>query len=84
MRRRSQGRDYELVPDLAKFVKKIGNSFNELAHAAGVDLKRAPRQAAGLEVIELRSGWGGNQGKRKLGKATVNRVAGCTRRPRQG
>jgi WS/DGAT/MGAT family acyltransferase len=42
--------DYEMMPDLSRFVRNIGSAFAELAAAAGVDLAspddRPPSQAA--------------------------------------
>lgn len=58
--------DYELVPDLQKFVKMIDASFQKLAAAGGVDLTGAPREvSAPPEGIELRSANGGGHGKRQ-------------------
>jgi WS/DGAT/MGAT family acyltransferase len=57
--------DYELVPDLRNFAKMIERSFQDLAHAAGVDLAAAPREITAREVLQLRSSNGGRNGKRK-------------------
>jgi diacylglycerol O-acyltransferase / wax synthase len=58
--------DYELVPDLRKFVEMIDAAFQELARAAGVDLAPA---AAGPEVSELRAGTRARRLKRTLPNA---------------
>jgi hypothetical protein len=34
--------DYELVPDLPRFLEAVAASFAELAHVAGVKLEDAP------------------------------------------
>jgi WS/DGAT/MGAT family acyltransferase len=57
--------DYQLVPDLHNFVKLIDTSFQELARAAGANLAPAPLDAAGPEVIELRTGTRARRLKRK-------------------
>jgi len=57
--------DYELVPDLAKFVKLIERAFNELAAAARAEPTRAPHKAAAPGVIALRSRASGRHARRK-------------------
>ena len=71
--------DYELVPDLAKFVKLIERSFNELAAVAGVDRTRAPREAAPPAMVALRSSTSGRHEKRKQKGAAQVKAAAKTR-----
>jgi WS/DGAT/MGAT family acyltransferase len=71
--------DYELVPDLEKFVGLIESAFQELAVAAGVDLTTAP--VAGVATPSSEASAPDN--KRKRARTTA-RTAGARKRRRPG